>query len=245
MEDQMSLSDGLSSQTHWRRFVTHLFQNLSTVSTFISKGGNRSNGGSNKFIWWLIKPWRRFVMHSIGFTFVSICGNKIRIEGDSTRRPISRQNPRGIHIYLCGPSLYQEGVTDRMEDQMSLFDGLSSQTHWRRCATHLLRNLSTVSTFISKGGNRSNAGSNEFIWWLIEPNSLKKVRDTSFAELFHWFYIHIKMWQQRIKGDFTRRPISRQNPRGIHVYLCGPQLICRRHATLHPTPLTAKDRGKC
>ena len=59
-----------------------------------------------------------------------------------------------------------------------------------------LQNLSIIFTFISKGGNRSNGGSNEFIWWLIKPDSLKKVCDTSFVEPFHWFYIHVKMWQQ-------------------------------------------------
>jgi len=89
---------------------------------------------------------------------------------------------------------YRKVVTDRMNDQMSLSDGLSSQTHWRRFVTHLLQNLSTVSSFISKGGNRSNAWSNEFIWWLTKSNSLKKVRDASFAESFHCFHIHIKMW---------------------------------------------------
>jgi len=38
----------------------------------------------------------------------------------------------------------------------------------------LLQNLSTVSTFISKRDNRSDRRSNEFSWWLIKPNSLKK-----------------------------------------------------------------------
>jgi len=39
-----------------------------------------------------------------------------------------------------------------------------------------LQNLSTVSMFISKRGDRSNGRSSVFIWWLIKPNSLKKVR---------------------------------------------------------------------
>ena len=118
MEDQISLSDGLSSQTYSRRFVINLLQNLSTVFTFISKGGNRLNGGSNEFIWWLIK------LNSL---------KKVR--------DASLENIFSVSIFTsrCGD------WSTPMVNWMSLSDGLWSRTHWRRFVIHLCKTFLVFS----------------------------------------------------------------------------------------------------
>jgi len=71
---------------------------------------------------------------------------------------------------------------------------------------------------------------------LIEEDSRRV-----FAEPFHYFHIHIKMWQpnedqRELHEEFNLQTKPLQNS---YLSLC-PQLICRRHTTLHPTPLTTK-----
>jgi len=132
MENRMSLSDSLSSQTHWRRFVMHLCRTF-PLSIFISRYSDRltlmenrmslSNGLSSQTHWrrflthhcrtfrlyphsyqvvvfdrllWKIEwvylmayqaklieegSWRIFVEPFLVFTFISKCGNQMRIKG--------------------------------------------------------------------------------------------------------------------------------------------------------------------
>ena len=167
MENQMSLSNGLSSQTHWRRFVTH--------------------------------HCRTFRLYPHSYQVVVIDRLLWRIEWVYLMAYQAKLIEEGSWCIFCRtfslfPHSYRKVVTNRMDDQISLSDGLSSQTHWIRFVTHLLQNFFTVSTFVSKGGNRSNGGSNKVIWWLIKLNSMKSVRDTSFVEPFHCFHVHIKTW---------------------------------------------------
>ena len=133
---------------------------------------------------------------------------------------------------------------------------------------------------------------NEFIWWLIKPTSLKKVRDASFCRTFslfprsyqnvaidwmkdrmslsddlssqnHWgrFVTHssVEPFQHgnkiRIHRETTWNEIFRSRSSEIHVHSFNPQFTYRLktqgryHVTQSnkndPTPLTAKDRGKC
>jgi len=140
---------------------------------------------------------------------------------------------------------------DSYGDQMSLSDGLSSQTHWRRFVTHLCKIFSLFwhsyqdvvidrllwrikwvylmtyqAKLIEEGSWRifvepfryihirikmwwsidSHGGSNEFIWWLIKPNSLKKVCDASLQNFFIVFIFISKCGNQmKIKEDSTRK----------------------------------------
>jgi len=106
----MSLSDDLSSQTHWRMFMTH-----SLAEPFHCFHVHIKTWWPTK--WWPIewKPkmslsddllsqthWRRFVTHSLAESFHCF----------------------RVHI--------KNMVTDRMRDQRSLADDLSSRTHWKR-----------------------------------------------------------------------------------------------------------------
>jgi len=58
--------------------------------------------------WWLIKP-------------------------NSLKKVCDASFCRTFPLFPCS---YQNVVTDRMKDQMSLSDDLSSQTHWRRFVMH-------------------------------------------------------------------------------------------------------------
>jgi len=90
----------------------------------------------------------------------------------------------------------------------------------------------------------SLGGSNEFIWWLIKPNSLKNVRDVSLQKLSIVSTFISKCGNQmKMKEDSTRRLISRQNTHEIHIYLCEPQFICRRHTTPFQCLRWLKNRG--
>ena len=118
--NQMSLSVGLSSQTHWRRFVMHSLakpfhcfhvhiKNMVTDQMVTDRMTN-----TNEFIWWLIKP-------------------------NSLKKVRDAFSYRIFPLFSCS---------------------------------------------YKKHGDRLNQRSKEFSWWLVKSNSLKKVRDTSFCKIF-------------------------------------------------------------
>ena len=155
----MSLSDGLLSQTHWRRFVTHLYK-----------------------------------------------------------------------IFPLYPRSYQDVVIDRLSWRIEWFYLMAYQAKlieeglWHIFAEpfHCIHIYIKIWWSID-----SHGGSNEFVCWLIKPNSLKKVCNTSLQNFFIISTCISKCSNHmKIKEDSMRRLIFKQNPRGIHIHLLDPQHIC-------------------
>jgi len=83
----------------------------------------------------------------------------------------------------------------RWADWMSLSDGLSSQTHWRRFVTHLCR------TFSLFPHSYQDVVIDRLSWWVewvyLMAYQAKLIEESLwriFAKLFQCFHIHIKMW---------------------------------------------------
>jgi len=179
MEDRMGLFDGLSSQTHWRRFVT-LFCRISSVSTFISRCGDRLtlmedrmslyDGLSSKI------HWRRYVTH--------LC--------------------RTFPLY---PHSYHDMVTDRLSWRMKWVYLMAYQAKLiEEGSDASLQNLSIVSTFIWKCGDWSTLMEDQMSLWLIKPNSLQKIHNSCLQNLSIVSIFLSKCGNQmRIKEDSTRK----------------------------------------
>jgi len=133
----------------------------------------------NEFIWWLIKP------------------NSLKKVRDA-----SLQNFFNVFTFIlrCGD------WSTPMVDEMSLSDGFQVKLIEKDSWCIFTELFQCFHIHIKMWRSIDSHGRwNKFIWWLIKPNSLKKVRDVSLQNLFNVFTFILKCGDRmRIKEDSTR-----------------------------------------
>ena len=149
---------GLSSQTHWRRFVMHLCRIFSLFSHWYQ------DVVIDRLSWRI--EWVYLMTYQVKL-----------IEEGSWCIFVEPFHCFYIHIKMWSidshggsNEVWPNDKVSKWWNWMSLFDGLLSQTHWRRLVTHLCRTfLLFPHSYQDVVIDRSNGWLNEFIWWLIKP----------------------------------------------------------------------------